>query len=113
MTLSLTEMQEAVSHVSFRDWSITVLQSHFEGPILCVLIEMPDSRGFVDETTLDIHSHVPPLIQTVSDFYVWLKWRLDIIAIHEVGEDFRVDSVAIFDPHAEDALLPTSHRDYA
>lgn len=109
MNIAIAELEDWAKNITFRDWRIQVLLS-VEGPMLCVLASVLDSRQSED-TTLDIHSHIPPLIRSEGDFYVWVLWRLNIIATHEVAEDFLVSGTRFLDPHAPDYLLPPEHRD--
>jgi hypothetical protein len=45
-----------------------------------------------------IRTFIPPC-HTEKDFWNYLLWRLERIESHELREYFRVDGVAIYDPH--------------
>lgn len=70
---------------------------HDEGPLIGIEFTVKDSRGPGDQTQR-VWTFVPPF-RHESDFYDWLKWRLQRIAIHEVNEFLTVKGSLWHDPH--------------
>lgn len=84
-------------------WEMSVHDTPFQGLYLRVRATVPNSYEPDGEwVTLDIKSQLPPFA-TDGDFRQWLRWRLEVIAVHEVHEWLRdrETGAALFDPHAE------------
>jgi hypothetical protein len=76
------------------------LHEHEEGPVLWIEFSVPDSRNPGQIQDQRVKTYIPP-VTNADQFYRWLKWRLNRIAIHEVGEGFRVKGELIYDPHQD------------
>lgn len=74
------------------------LYEHDEGPVLSIEFSVPDSRKPGEIQDQLVWTFIPPC-ETDKQFFRWLKWRLDRIAIHEVGEALVIDGKLPFDPH--------------
>jgi hypothetical protein len=79
-------------------WSFEV-HGDPEGVRLDITFAVPDADGPGTSQTQCVRTLVPPF-RADGDFYNWLRWRLERIALHEVREFFQVDGVKVFDPHA-------------
>lgn len=70
------------------------------GSQLRIRAELPDRDDPSVTTTLDVHTDVPmPLVQDRDDFLTWLRWRLGVLALHEVDEGLLFEGQRLNDPH--------------
>lgn len=88
---------EWLTAVEYRDWRFE-LHDHDEGPLLSISFTVPDSRQPGEMQDQRVWVFIPPMTRA-NDFYRWLRWRLARIAVHEVGEFFRVNGTIWADPH--------------
>jgi hypothetical protein len=99
--LSAERLQEIVAEVSYRDsWTMTIDDEPWEGPVLWIVADVPNSYRPNETVTLRIESKVPPMADRDA-FLAWLLWRLIQIESHEAREWFKVDGKTWSDPHAE------------
>lgn len=109
MNLSLSEIQTILDEVQYKPgWEIDAYETLAQGPFLRIRASLEDSYnpgGYVD---LSIESQIPSvLLSNKEDFLTWLRWRLEIIEVHECHEWLRwSDGRPVFDPHGEGATKP-------
>lgn len=97
--LTFNELAAALSVLSWHPgWTLSVVTDRWEGPVLRVEADTPNSYQSGETVHLDIRSHIPPMA-SVEQFHTWLAWRLGRIAIHESLEWLRRDGKPLFDPH--------------
>lgn len=81
-------------------WKFHVEPGHPEGTLIQIRFTVPDSYHSLELQAQGVWSFVPPVACMDSErFFDWLHWRLTRIAIHEVGEFFKVDGKRPYDPH--------------
>lgn len=105
--LTVSELQEHVKKLTYKPgWNLRVYEGLFEGAHFVVRAVMEDSYHPGQKVTLDIHSMLPPMLDTDA-FENWIIWRLGRIEVHEAREWFKRDGKPVFDPHAEYAERDT------
>lgn len=101
--LSTQDINEHLSKVTYKPgWSFKCYNGRWEGQHFVITTVVPDAYDPTKETTLDVHSALPPL-DTTEQLDKWIMWRLGIIEIHEMREFYRVDGKVVADPHKEHA----------
>lgn len=86
-------------------WAVTTYVDPFEGPCLYVTALVADGYRDGGPLPLRIRVNLPPM-PSVEYLAIWLWWRLDLVARHELREMFRRDGRPVFDPH--DIIEPGS-----
>lgn len=106
-TRTLTELREDLSLIRYwPGWTIEVYETEFQGLWVVIEAQVPDAYHEGETVTLRIKSALPPQ-RSREQFYHWLRWRLERIAMHEVHEGLQwKDGGPIFDPHKEGADEP-------
>lgn len=105
-------MADAIAHEDVEQWvqqvgywpnhTLTVHAFPW-GSQLRIKIELPDRDNPTDTTVLDVHTDVPmPLIHDRAGFLEWLRWRLGVLALHEVDEGLLFKGQRLNDPHQVD-----------
>lgn len=70
------------------------------GTQLRIRVDLPDRDDPSVTTTLDVHTDVPmPLVHDRAGFLEWLRWRLGVLALHEVDEGLMFQGQRLNDPH--------------
>lgn len=103
--LDLETLRRSLRRWSYMEGWIFQLYQHqhqSEGVWIAITAELPDSRNPGGRVINCVRSPVPPMPDE-EYFYIWLGWRCERIAGHEVYEFARVDGQLISDPHASDA----------
>lgn len=78
-------------------WLFTTFK-HTEGDLMVIEFTVVDANNPDEMQTQRVETFIPPC-RTPRDFYDWLYWRLKRIAIHEVGEFFKIRGERFADPH--------------
>jgi hypothetical protein len=95
----MAEVAAEVARVTYKPgWSFHVYMDDWEGPHILIVAPTPNAYCPTETIDLGIRSAMPPFF-SADAVHVWLMWRLDRIETHELREFYRVDDVAIADPH--------------
>lgn len=90
-------LETALNRITYKPGFRFELFDHYEGLWLRITATVDDSTK---QAELDLGIDVPvPPFDNVGQFHRWLLWRLTCHEIHESCEWFKVDGVAVFDPH--------------
>jgi hypothetical protein len=86
-------------------WRFEVYDTaHQPGPWLCIHFPQVDAYNPSQTSEFHVRSPLPmPLIRNRGDFLLWLKWRLELVEVHECHEFLRLNGKILYDPHAEGA----------
>jgi hypothetical protein len=99
--LSTEQIRTVLSRCSYKPgWSWEVHEDPWEGVYVRFLVDVPDSYGMGEHTTLGIDSWLAPQVSERS-LHLWLAWRLGRIESHEMREWLKVDGRPVFDPHKQ------------
>lgn len=114
MTLSVREMESILDSVQYREgWELEVYATEFQGDWLAVKAVVDDTYHPGQQIELRIKSPLPPM-SSEGAFLTWLRWRLEVIEVHECHENLRWKSSGkpIYDPHGDGADEPTLAATY-
>jgi hypothetical protein len=99
--LTTAEVQGILSRVTYKPgWTIAAYDGRYEGQHLVITTVVPDSTNPEQDTTLDVHSMLPPM-RDERALLDWILWRCIRIECHEAREWLQVDGKPWSDPHAE------------
>lgn len=106
--LGLIEVEDLINEISYKPgWEILAYETPAQGIWIKIRAEVIDSYNPHRSVVLDIKSPLPPM-DNAEDFYVWLRWRLERIEVHECHEwlKWKRNGSPLFNPHAEGADEP-------
>lgn len=99
--LSTKEIQKHLERITYKPgWRFKAYDGRWEGQHLVITTVVPDAYHPGKDTTLDVHSMLPPM-RDIDQLNEWLMWRLARIEVHEMREFFRVDGQVVNDPHKQ------------
>ena len=97
--LTYEELRAEVDRYEYRaEWVLSVYLHPWEGPVMRVVAQVPNSYHPGEFTELRVNSHIPPMASAEA-FGHWLLWRLSQIESHEAREYLRRDGVVLVNPH--------------
>lgn len=103
--LTKEQLENEVAHLSYKPgWELEIYETPAQGVWLAVHTRQEDAYGG-DKVDLCIESQLPPF-RTLEQFREYLRWRLEVIEIHECHEWLKRDGKAMYDPHDESAWKP-------
>lgn len=115
MSLSREQLGEVLAGLVYLPgWEFSVHETPFQGDYIRIRGTVANSYDPEGEwVVLDIKSPLPPF-RTAGEFRVWLRWRLEGIAVHEVHEWLRDrgSGKALFDPHRDGVDDPVVEQDW-
>ena len=103
--LGFDDIVRCLSHVQYRQpgYTLELYRHPFEGfrnLVLDITFTVPDAYNDGIQQQV-VHVPLPPLV-SAQHFYDWLRWRLGVIAQHEVSEMLWMDDKPINDPHSDE-----------
>jgi hypothetical protein len=101
--MTTQQIQDLLCRVSYKPgWQFRVYDGRFEGQHFVITTQVPDAFNPGFDTTLDVHSALPPC-RDEQAFLDWLLWRTARIEVHEAMEFLQVDGHPHVDPHRFEA----------
>lgn len=102
MYLSSLAIAQEVARVDLR-WpgaELSCFIHPYEGVCLRIVFGVPNAYRDTEEQDQGVNVPVPPLV-SVDHFHDWLRWRLGLMAQHEVSEMYWLDGAPMNDPHSK------------
>lgn len=93
------EIAEALPSVEYKGWVIAPEQDEFHGMHLSFFYTEPDNFDSTKNIDIYFRTKVPP-IPDLDYLWKFVYKRIEEAEVHETRERFKVNGVAIFDPHA-------------
>ena len=108
VVLTKQEIQEAISHISWRPNTVFEIkwiadEYNYETVILATQ-EVEDAFGDHRKCIRMRPIRIPRTVDSVKSFYQYFLYELENWDIHECREWFQIDGVPFKDPHAMDGV---------